>query len=133
MDRVAKHTTTGKRLGGLSMAFYNNLSSLPFIGAMVLLMGKARTVWQEPDLHNSTFLAVAALSGFIGFGLSFTSLWFLSTTTPSIYSLVGSLNQVPVSLIGLLAFNVPWTLPNLLSIAVGAAAAVLFAIAKSKQ
>lgn len=31
------------------------------------------------------------------------------------------------------AFNVPWTLPNLLSIAVGAAAAVLFAIAKSKQ
>ncbi len=25
---------------------------------------------------------------------SFTSLWFLSTTTPSIYSLVGSLNKV---------------------------------------
>lgn len=31
---------------------------------------------------------------------SFTSLWFLSTTTPTIYSLVGSLNKVPLALIG---------------------------------
>ena len=64
---------------------------------------------------------------------SFASLWFLSTTTPSIYSLVGSLNQVPVAAIGMIAFSVPWTTTNLLSIGVGATAAVLFAYAKSKQ
>ena len=63
---------------------------------------------------------------------SFTSLWFLSTTTPSIYSLVGSLNKVPLALIGLLAFNLPWTLPNLLSILVGTLAGVVFAVAKSR-
>lgn len=62
---------------------------------------------------------------------SFTSLWFLSTTTPSIYSLVGSLNKVPLAVIGLLAFNMPWTLPNLLSILVGTLAGVIFAVAKS--
>ena len=50
---------------------------------------------------------------------SFTSLWFLSTTTPSIFSLVGSLNKVPLALIGLFMFSVPWTLPNLLSVLVG--------------
>lgn len=50
---------------------------------------------------------------------SFTSLSFLSTTTPSIYSLVGSLNKVPLALMGLFAFNVPWTLPNLMSVLVG--------------
>lgn len=50
---------------------------------------------------------------------SFTSLSFLSTTTPSIYSLVGSLNKVPLALLGLFAFNVPWTLPNLMSVIVG--------------
>ncbi len=64
---------------------------------------------------------------------SFTSLWFLSTTTPSIYSLVGSLNKVPLALIGLLAFNVPWTVPNLLSILMGTLAGVVFVIAKSKS
>lgn len=64
---------------------------------------------------------------------SFTSLWFLSTTTPSIYSLVGSLNKVPLALIGLLAFNMPWTVPNLLSILVGTLAGVVFAVAKSRS
>ncbi|PSC75907.1 GDP-mannose transporter GONST1-like [Micractinium conductrix] len=138
MDRVSTHTTNGEKLSGLSMVFYNNLLSLPFLAAMILITGKSwgcegRSVWAEPDLNNHVFLSVAALSGFIGFGLSFASLWFLSTTTPSIYSLVGSLNQVPVAAIGMIAFSVPWTTTNLLSIGVGATAAVLFAYAKSKQ
>lgn len=70
---------------------------------------------------------------FVYLACSFSSLWFLSTTTPSIYSLVGSLNKVPLALIGLLAFNVPWTVPNLLSILVGTLAGVVFVIAKSKS
>ena len=32
---------------------------------------------------------------------------------------MGSLNKVPLALLGLFAFNVPWTLPNLLSVLVG--------------
>jgi hypothetical protein len=39
---------------------------------------------------------------------SFTSLWFLSTTTPTTYSLVGSLNKVPTAVLGLVAFHTPW-------------------------
>lgn len=158
--------------------FYNNLLSLPFIASMMLVTGEARSVWQEPDLANPTFLLVAGLSGAIGFGIrwvlgcmlgagcwagcwvlgagrgsagmlvgpapgpgaaeqqaggsshppcvpsrprplafppappstpllllrllpsyehpSFTSLWFLSTTTPSIYSLVRACVGLPV-------------------------------------
>lgn len=41
--------------------------------------------------------------------------------------------QVPLALIGLLAFNVAWSLPNLLSILVGTLAGVVFAVAKSKN
>lgn len=133
MDRVAQHTSDGKRLGEFSMVFYNNLLSLPFIMVMMLVTGEAVEVWQEPDLYNPTFLAVAGMSGLIGFGISFTSLWFLSTTTPSIFSLVGSLNKVPLAFIGLVAFNAPWSTPNLLSILVGTLAGVIFVIAKSKS
>jgi GDP-mannose transporter len=45
---------------------------------------------------------------------------------------VGSLNKVPLALIGLLAFNMPWTVPNLLSILVGTLAGVVFVVAKSR-
>lgn len=131
MDRVSEHTTDGKRLGEFTMVFYNNLLSLPFILVMMMVTGEAWGMWQEADLKNDIFLIVAGLSGLIGFSISFTSLWFLRTTTPSIYSLVGSLNKVPLAVIGLLAFNVPWTVPNLVSILVGTLAGVVFVIVKS--
>lgn len=133
MDKVAQHTSDGKKLGEFSMVFYNNLLSLPFIALIMVGTGELRGWLTEPDLHNPTFMAVAAVSGVIGFAISFTSLWFLSTTTPSIYSLVGSLNKVPLALIGLFAFNVPWTVPNLLSILVGTLAGIVFTVAKSKS
>ncbi|PSC76911.1 GDP-mannose golgi apparatus [Micractinium conductrix] len=132
MDRAARHTSDGQRLGEFSMVFYNNLLSLPLIGMVVASTGEARAVGQEPALRNPAFLLVALLSGVLTFALSFASLSFLATTTPSIYSLVGSLTKVPLSIIGLLAFNVPWTPPNLVSVLVGCAAGVVFAVVKSR-
>lgn len=79
------------------------------------------------------FLAAACASALLAFGISFASLWFLSTTTPTTYSLVGSLNKVPVAVIGLLAFSVAWSAPNLASIAVGLVAGVVFAQAKQSS
>ena len=93
MDRVAKHTSDGKKLGEFSMVrlfpeaacscpgrpplaarcslqvFYNNLLSLPFLLLIMAATGEAQTVWQEPDLHNTTFLLVAGFSGLIGFAV----------------------------------------------------------------
>eukprot|EP00887_Chlorella_sp_A99_P006839 scaffold2.g6839.t1 len=154
MDRVAQHTSTGKKLDEFSMArprptrprlcaapspsplrapvYYNNLLSLPFLFVMMVLSGELVTVWSEPDLSNRRFQIVAFMSGVLGFGISFNALWFLSTTTPSIYSLVGSLNKIPLAVIGLLAFNVPWNLPNVASIALGLAAGVAFGFTKSR-
>ena len=55
---------------------------------------------------------------------------FLSTTTATSYSLVGSLNKIPVAVIGLVAFNVPWSVENLASILVGLFAGIIFVKAK---
>ena len=55
---------------------------------------------------------------------------FLSTTTATSYSLVGSLNKIPVAVIGLVAFNVPWSMENLASILVGLSAGIIFVKAK---
>lgn len=133
MDRVAVVTSTGRKLDEFSMVFYNNLLSMPFILFLMAAGGEVTSVWSEPDLFNSRFLLVATLSGMLGFLISFTSLWFISTTTPTIYSLVGSLNKVPLAFIGLLLFNTPSSPQNLASILVGLLAGVVFVYAKSRS
>ena len=52
-----------------AQVFYNNMLSLPFIALMMLVTGESRSIWSEPDLANPTFLAVAGVSGLIGFGI----------------------------------------------------------------
>lgn len=47
-------------------------------------------VWGEAALRNPAFLAVAFTGGVIGFGISFTSLWFMSKSTATVYSLTGA-------------------------------------------
>jgi GDP-mannose transporter len=133
MDRVVAVTSDGKKLGEFSMVFYNNVLSLPFLVILMVVTGEGRRVWTEPDLNNPAFMTVAAASGVLGILISFTSLWFMSTTTPTIYSLVGSLNKIPMAFIGLFIFAAPWSVQNLASISVGLAAGVVFAVAKSRK
>ena len=63
---------------------------------------------------------------------SFSSLWYLSQTTATIYSLVGALNKIPVAVVGMLAFAEPTNPKNLTSIIIGLGAGVLFTRVKSK-
>ena len=56
--------------------------------------GELTTLPQQPDLYNPAFLFVALLTGLVGFAISFSVLWFLSTTTPTTFSLVVSISEV---------------------------------------
>lgn len=130
MDRLVNLTVNKSRLDEYSMVFYNNLLSLPLLLVLIWHSGELDTLAQEPDLRNPYFLTAAVASSLLAFCISFATLWFLSSTTATTYSLVGSLNKIPVALIGLVAFNVPWSLQNLFSILLGLGAAVIFVAAK---
>ncbi|XP_038723382.1 GDP-mannose transporter GONST1-like isoform X3 [Tripterygium wilfordii] len=73
------------------------------------------------------------LSGFLGLAISFTSMWFLHQTGATTYSLVGSLNKIPLSVAGILLFHVPTSLENATSIFFGLVAGVFFARAKMRN
>lgn len=105
MDRVAEHTTTKQKMDEFSMVYYNNILSLLPIFALMVAFGEHKTIMHQPALSNPTFLVVATLGGLIGFAISFSSLWFLSQTTATIYSLVGALNKIPVAVLGIIAFR----------------------------
>lgn len=135
MDKVAEHTTDKKRMDENSMVYYNNLLSLPFIALLMLIFNeypKLTTPAAVVALQNPTFLSVATLGGVIGFAISFSSLWFLSQTTATLYSLVGALNKIPVAVVGILVFAEPTNPKNLASIIIGLTAGVLFVFAKAR-
>lgn len=110
--------------------YYNNILSVPLLVILVFMFGEHLTLQDDAALHSPTFLSVALVSCMLGFSISYATLWFLSTTTATTYSLVGSLNKIPVAIIGIFAFQAPTTTANLASIAVGLLGGVLFVRAK---
>jgi hypothetical protein len=119
MDKVSEHTTDRQKMDEFSMVYYNNLLSVPPILVLMLFFGEHRGLLQQPALSNPSFLLVALLGALIGFGISFSALWFLSQTTATIYSLVGALNKIPVAVVGILAFHEASSAQNLASIFIG--------------
>lgn len=130
MDKVVPMTRNKKRLDEYSMVLYNNVLSLPLLIIAAGVNGEFTTILQEPAVYNIRFQAAACLSAICGFLISFCSLWFLSTTTATTYSLVGSLNKLPIAIFGLFIFDTAWDIKNIASIAVGLLAGIVFARAK---
>jgi GDP-mannose transporter len=132
MDRVAEHTTDRRRMDEFSMVLYNNALSIPPIMVLMLIFGEHKGLLSQPALSNPAFAAVAVLGGLIGFGISFSALWFLSQTTATIYSLVGALNKIPVAVVGIVIFHEASSPQNLASIFIGLGAGILFVYAKAR-
>lgn len=120
----------GEKMPTHSQVYYNNLLSIPFVIVLVVIFGEPQKLLHDASIASPAFQAVAVLSCVVGFYISYATLWFLSTTTPTTYGLVGSLNKIPVAIIGIVMFNAPTTRTNLISIGVGLAAGVLFVKAK---
>ncbi|CAG9466130.1 unnamed protein product [Pedinophyceae sp. YPF-701] len=137
MDRVSAHTRSGGKLDEFSMVLYNNLLSVPLLLLVIVFFGEAAQLPHQGALHEPTFLLAVLATGVLGFAISFASLWFLSTATPTIYSLTGSLNKIPLAALGIFLFNVQTSAANLVSIAIGLSAGIVFVQAlqasKAKQ
>lgn len=127
---VAKHSTKSGNLNEFSMVLLNNLLSLPLGLLLIFIFNEWQYLYTTPIIRSPMFWIVSTSSGFLGLAISFTSMWFLQQTGPTTYSLVGSLNKIPLSVAGILLFKVPTSFENLLSILFGLFAGVFFAKAK---
>lgn len=130
---VAKQQTKSGNLNEFSMVLLNNLLSLPLGLLLIIVFKEWEYLYSSPILRIPVFWVVATSSGLLGLAISFTSMWFLHQTGPTTYSLVGSLNKIPISLAGILLFKVPINVPNLFSILFGLFAGVFFAKAKMSK
>ncbi|KAI5582651.1 hypothetical protein BDE02_07G099000 [Populus trichocarpa] len=117
---TAKHVTKSGNLNEFSMVMLNNTLSLPL--GLILIF-----VFNEVDYLSRTPL--------LSFFFVCSSIWsercYLFITLP--YSLVGSLNKIPLSVAGIFLFHVPTSLQNSASILFGLLAGVFFARAKMRE
>ncbi|KAJ0984098.1 hypothetical protein J5N97_002454 [Dioscorea zingiberensis] len=127
---TAKQSTKSGSLNEVSMVLLNNSLSVPFAIFLITLFNEWEYVYTADVLRLPMFWVAATVSGLLGLAISFTSMWFLNQTGPTTYSLVGSLNKIPISIGGILLFKVPVSLANLFSILFGLFAGVFFAKAK---
>ncbi|XP_016577427.2 GDP-mannose transporter GONST1 isoform X1 [Capsicum annuum] len=130
---TAKQVTKSGNLDEFSMVLLNNTLSLPLGILLVLLFNEVDYLSRTPLLQLPAFWMVTTLSGFLGLAISFTSMWFLHKTSATTYSLVGSLNKIPLSVAGILFFKVPTSLENIASIFFGLLAGVFFARTKMQE
>ncbi|KAL8132999.1 GDP-mannose transporter GONST1 isoform X1 [Apium graveolens] len=130
---TAKLVTKSGNLNEFSMVLLNNTLSLPLGLLLIFVFNEVDYLTTTPLLRLPTFWLVITLSGFLGLAISFTSMWFLHQTSATTYSLVGSLNKIPLSVAGILLFKVPTSLENSASILFGLVAGVFFARAKVRE
>lgn len=130
---TAKQVTKSGNLNEFSMVLLNNTLSLPLGLLLVFVFNEIDYLTKTPLLRLPDFWLVMTFSGFLGLAISFTSMWFLHKTGATTYSLVGSLNKIPLSVVGIVLFKVPTSLENSASILFGLLAGVFFARAKLRE
>ncbi|CAI9102897.1 OLC1v1001265C1 [Oldenlandia corymbosa var. corymbosa] len=129
---TAKQVTKSGDLNEFSMVLLNNTLSVPLGILLMFVFNEVDYLSKTPLLRLPIFWLVITLSGFLGLAISFTSMWFLHQTGATTYSLVGSLNKIPLSIAGILLFHVPTSVENSASILFGLLAGVFFARAKMR-
>ncbi|PSS30243.1 GDP-mannose transporter like [Actinidia chinensis var. chinensis] len=130
---TAKQVTRSGNLNEFSMVLLNNTLSLPLGLLLTFVFNEVDYLSRTPLLRMPIFWLVMTFSGFLGLAISFTSMWFLHQTGATTYSLVGSLNKIPLSVAGIVLFHVPTSLENSASIFFGLVAGVFFARAKMRE
>lgn len=132
-----RHVSTSIRLTKFGMVFYNNLLSCALILPLVLLSGELGALLtkdegqdQGPRILTPSFVALNSLAGFLGFYLNFAALWCVASTSATTYSIVGSMNKIPVLVLGFLMFRAKMTFDGVMFIMVALLGGFIFMYAK---
>jgi GDP-mannose transporter len=111
------------------MVYYNNLLSTMLLLPMCLF-NKEFNVLSNPDIMNFNFISMNLMAGLLGFYLNFASLWCVAATSATTYAIVGSLNKVPITVLGFFLFETKMTHQGILYIAMASLGGLLFGYSK---
>ncbi|KNC77759.1 hypothetical protein SARC_09787 [Sphaeroforma arctica JP610] len=128
--KTAKKNTSLDQWG---MSYYNNLLTCMITLPAALLTGELVAVRNFEYLYDTGFIVSLVISGAIGTALSLSVFWCINETSPTTYSMVGSLNKIPLTILSFSFFAQPISFASGVSIAFGIFSGMVFTYAKYRQ
>jgi GDP-mannose transporter len=128
-----KYATKHIKLSKFGMVFVNNLLCAVFLFPVAMMKGEISVFVSTPSLHSFDYFSKNCLAGFMGFFLNFAALQCVSTTGPTTYAVVGSLNKIPVAFLGYILFDSKITQETWFFIAVSLCGGFLYSYAKIRE
>ena len=126
---TVSRVNNGHQPSEMTLVLLNNILSLPFLLLLMCWREEHKQFSAYASLDRNFFYAVN-VACVVSFGLSACSIWFLSRTTATMYSLVGAINKLPVAMFGLFFFNEIGSAANTASIFLTLLAGLLLVWAK---
>lgn len=125
-----KFATKSVKLSKFGMVFYNNVLCTLFLFPVSVMNGEFATFMGTKAIHTMDYAVKNAFAGFVGFFLNFASLNCVAQTGPTTYAMIGSLNKVPIAIVGYLIFDESISEKTWTFIAISLAGGILYTIAK---
>ncbi|KAI8150228.1 hypothetical protein BJV82DRAFT_586367 [Fennellomyces sp. T-0311] len=114
--------------------YYNNLLSIPLLLIPSLVLEEwsiANFDVNFPLEQRQPRIWAMIFSGASAFGMSYASAWCVRVTSSTTYSMVGSLNKLPIAISGIVFFGDPATFSNVSAIMIGFLAGMVYSYAKA--
>jgi len=127
------------KLNAFGRVYYNNLLSLPLVTLVDLLVYQdiQKVLFNTDNTggfkENIGFVIVVLFSGCIGFFLSLSSFQCVHATSPTTYSMVGSVNKVPLAIFGVIIFKSQISLQSASFMMLSLLAGVMYAYTKATE
>lgn len=100
-----KYATKSIKLSTFGMVFYNNVLCVAFLLPVAFVRGEIGLFVTSPTIHTPDYAFKNLFAGMVGFILNFASLHCVSVTSPTTYAIIGSLNKIPVAILGYILFD----------------------------
>ena len=112
------------------MVYYNNTLSITLLLPLVFINGEWPRIFEEASSWGTQLWFMWFLIGVSGFCISICSFWAVKATSPTTYSIVGTLNKIPLTILGFIFFHSPMTQLGTASIFIGLTGGVLYSYEK---
>jgi len=127
-----RFASTNIKLPRFGMVYYNNLLSAMILFPICLFRGEFNSL-NNTNLMTNAFILSNSLAGIIGFYLNFASLWCVASTSATTYAIVGSLNKVPITVLGFVVFHAKMTSQGVIFVTMATIGGFIYAYAKLPQ
>lgn len=125
------------KVSEFTAVFLNNTLALPILFPLLVVRGEFSSAFnyftEGINAAPVGFGIMFIFNGLSGFALSLASFICVKATSPTTYSMVGSLNKIPLTFIGWVIFGASFTTLGVLSILISLAGGVLYTYCKSVQ